>query len=57
MDDVISIKTDDGEITTLPPDLKSLKKAQKGIYTLKFNGKQIENSDFVSSWSVTKPED
>ena len=29
IDDVISIKTDDGEIATLPPDLKSLKKAQK----------------------------
>ena len=57
IDDVISIKTDNGEIATLPPDLKSLKKAQKGIYTLKSNGKQIENPDFVSSWSITKPED
>ena len=34
IDDVISIKTDDGEIKTLPPDLKSLKKLN-GIYTLK----------------------
>ena len=30
IDDVISIKTDDGEIATLPPDLKSLKKSPKG---------------------------
>ena len=57
IDDVISIKTDEGEINTLPPDLKSLKKAQKGIYTLKSNGKQIEDPDFISSWSVTSPND
>ena len=54
IDDVISIKTDDGEIKTLPPDLKSLNKAKKGIYTLKSNGKQVENPDFISSWSVTE---
>ena len=56
VDDVISIRTDDGEINTLPPDVKSLKKAPKGIYTLKSNGKQIENPDFISLWSITNPE-
>lgn len=56
VDDVISIKTDEGSIQTIPPDLKSLKKTQKGIYTLKSNGKQIENPDFVSSWNITKPQ-
>ena len=56
IDAVISIKTDDGAVCTLPPDLKSLEKAPKGIYTLKSNGKQIENPDFISSWSITKPE-
>lgn len=55
IDNVISIKTDEGELQTLPPDTKSLKKAKKGIYTLKSNGKQIENPDFVTSWSITKP--
>lgn len=55
IDDVISIETDEGKVQTIPPDLKSLKKAQKGIYTLKSNGKQIENPDYVSSWSITKP--
>lgn len=54
--DVISIETDEGSIQTIPPALKSLKKAQKGIYTLQSNGKQIENPDFVSSWSITKPQ-
>ena len=56
IDDVISIKTDDGDVCTLPPDLKSLEKAPKGIYTLKSNGKQIENPDFISSCSITTPE-
>ena len=56
IDDVISIKTDDGEIHTLPPDVKSLKKAPKGIYTLNSNGKQVENPDFISRWSIIKPE-
>ena len=56
IDDVISIKTYDGEIETLPPDLKSLKKAPKGIYTLKANGKQIENPDYISTWNVNRAE-
>lgn len=57
VDNVISVKTDDGETKTLPPDIKSLKKAKKGIYTLKSNGKQIENPDYVTSWSVTRPKE
>lgn len=55
IDKSICIKTDEGEIKTLPPDVNSLTKAEKGIYTLKSNGKQIENPDFVTSWSITKP--
>ncbi len=55
IDKCICIKTDEGEIKTLPPDVSSLTKAEKGIYTLKSNGKQIENPDFVTSWSITKP--
>ena len=55
IDNVISIKTKEGSIWTLPPDTKSLRKASKGIYTLKSNGEQIENPDFLSTWNVTKP--
>lgn len=56
IDEVISIKTDDGKINTLPPDVKTLEKAEKGIYTLLSNGKQIENPDYVTSWKVIQPE-
>ena len=55
--DVIRIKTDEGDSRTIPPDFSAIEKAQKGIYTLKSNGRQIENPDFISSWSVTKEED
>ena len=54
--DVISIKTDEGNVQSIPPVLSSLKKAEKGVYTLKSNGKQIDNPDFVSSWNITKPQ-
>lgn len=57
IDDVISIQTSEGSVKTLPPDIKSFKKAPKGIYMLKFNGEQIINPDFVTSWSMTKPAD
>jgi len=52
--DVIRIKTDEGDSRTIPPDLSAIEKAKKGIYTLKSSGRQIENPDFVSSWSITK---
>jgi hypothetical protein len=54
--DVISIKTDEGNVQSIPPVLSSLKRAEKGVYTLKSNGKQIDNPDFVSSWNITKPQ-
>lgn len=52
IDDVMSIEKPNGEITTLPPDIKSLKKAQPGVYTLKSSGEQVENPDYTSMWSV-----
>jgi len=52
---VITIKTDEGKTQTLPPDVKALSKAVKGIYTLNSNGKQIENPDYTASWSVLEP--
>ena len=55
IDNVITIKTDEGKIHTLPPDVRALNKAVKGIYTLNSNGKQIENPDYTASWSVFEP--
>ena len=55
--DAIRIKTDEGDSRTIPPDFSGIEKAAKGTYRLKNSGKEIENPDYISSWSVTKEED
>jgi hypothetical protein len=39
----------------LPPDLACLYPAQKGKYTLKSSGEIIEDPDFYTTWTSTKP--
>ena len=52
--DAIRIKTDEGDSRTIPPDFSGIEKAEKGTYRLKNSGKEIENPDYISSWSITK---
>ncbi len=43
-------------IFALPPDIKALKPADKGIYTLKSTGEDVVDPDLICSWSVRAPE-
>lgn len=45
----------EGEIITLPRDLRAFKKAEPGVYTLKCSGEEVENPDYATAWNITKP--
>lgn len=56
-EETIHVELDDGEDYTLPPDLDALHPAAPGVYTLKGSGKKIENPDFLTSWTITPPQE
>lgn len=45
----------EGQSWTMPPDQRSIKKANPGIYTLKMSGEKVENPDLLSTWTITEP--
>lgn len=53
----ITIETSDGQIFTLPPDLRSTQVAPPGTYRLHSTGEVIENPDLLSTWIVDVEED
>lgn len=46
------IKQKNGEIFSLPPDLRSTERAAKGEYRLRSTGEVVVDPDFTSVWSV-----
>jgi len=44
-----------GEIFSMPRDLRALHKAEPGVYTLKSTGEEIENPDYTIAWNIIKP--
>lgn len=44
-----------GETWNMPPALDLIRKADPGIYSLKESGEQVENPDFICTWTITKP--
>ena len=44
----------DGSEFTLPPDLRSTKRARPGEYTLRSTGEVVVNPDFLATWNLTK---
>ena len=51
-EEAIAIRRSDGEVVTLPPDLRSIQPAEKGEYRLQSTGETVVDPDFTSSWSV-----
>jgi len=45
-----------GETFTLPPDLSLIEKAPPGEYRLRSDGRVVNNPDYITSWSMTRPE-
>lgn len=50
----VIIKLPNGDITSLPPDLRSTTFAQPGEYRLQSTGEIVVDPDFLSVWNVTK---
>jgi hypothetical protein len=39
----------------LPPDPRGIQKADPGIYKFRSTGEEIENPDYLATWTCTKP--
>ena len=46
----------DGDTTTLPPQTSNIRAAEPGLYPLS-GGESVENTDFLSSWTIAGPEE
>jgi hypothetical protein len=44
-----------GQYLWLPPDLRSIQVANPGEYKLKATNEVITDPDYVSTWTITKP--
>ena len=51
----ICVKQKNGEVITLPPDLRSTKPAPPGEYRLRSTGEIIVDPDFLTTWNINKP--
>ena len=40
---------------TLPPDERGIRKAPPGVYRLRSTGEEIENPDYLATWTCIKP--
>ena len=45
----------EGEPYRLPPDLKQLKKAEPGEYTLRSTGEVVIDPDYTTFWTLVRP--
>ena len=52
----VAIRLPDGSVFRLPPDLRGLEPASPGIYRLRSNGEEVENPDYVWTWTITRPD-
>ncbi|MBR6782605.1 MAG: hypothetical protein IKM33_05350 [Clostridia bacterium] len=51
---LIRLRQKDGTEITLPPDLRSTKRARPGEYTLRSTGEVVVNPDFLATWNVNR---
>ena len=50
--ELITIQKANGETVSIPPDLRSIKPADKGEYHLLSTGEVVIDPDYTSSWSI-----
>src|SRR5262249_43363965 len=54
--DVIGIRlSGSGAEFTVPPDLEAFQPAGPGVYRLSATGEEVENPDYLVSWTITAP--
>ena len=51
----IQIRQNNGEMFSLPSDLSAIEKAAPGEYRLHSTGEAVRDPDFLSTWSITVP--
>jgi hypothetical protein len=54
--DGVLVRRPDGSECFLPPDLRGLEEAPPGTYRLRSTGEEIQDPDFLWTWTVTQPE-
>ena len=52
----IVIRLVSGAEFRLPPDLRGLKSAPPGTYSLRSTGEEVINPDFLYTWTITRPD-
>ena len=52
----VVIRLPDGAAFRLSPDLRELQPAAPGMYRLRSTGEEIENPDYLWTWTVTRPD-
>ena len=50
----IRIEQKNGEMITIPPDLRSTERARPGEYKLRSTGEVVINPDFLATWNLVK---
>jgi hypothetical protein len=51
----IVMRLPDGTIYRLPPDLSGIQEAPPGIYRLRSTGEEVQDPDFLYTWTLTRP--
>jgi hypothetical protein len=50
----IVVRLNDGAVCRLPPDLRGLAEAPPGTYRLRSTGEEVEDPDYLCTWTITK---
>jgi hypothetical protein len=50
----IVVRLNDGRVCRLPPDLRGLAEAPPGTYRLRSTGEEVEDPDYLYTWTITK---
>jgi len=50
----IVMRLPDGSTYRLPPDLRGIRVAPPGVYRLRSTGEEVEDPDFLYTWTITK---
>jgi hypothetical protein len=54
---IATVRLDDGEDFTLPPDLEAFEQAPPGEYRLRSTGQVVVDPDLLSTWTIRAPSD
>ena len=52
----IVVRLSDGSAYRLPPDLRGIQQAPPGTYRLRSTGEEVQDPDFLYTWTITRPD-